>query len=249
MNHLSGEQLQTLRHKLLQHQREIEQHIQRNQQHQLIDSQRDAIGELSLIDNHPGDVASEIYEREKDTALKEHLELHLEDISSALNRIENGDYGICISCHKEIPYERLEAHPTASYCISHAANRFPSFRRPAEEAFLQPPFGRTTVDERDEQSFFDGEDAWQIVESWGTSNTPAMAEQSDIRNYNDLYIEYDEAEGYVQPIESFLATDLYGRSISVIRNHEYKKMMKLDQNELNKIERQKKLDIGIPIKF
>lgn len=41
----------------------------------------------------------------------------LNQIDSALLRIENGTYGRCISCKKEIPIERLRAIPYALMCI------------------------------------------------------------------------------------------------------------------------------------
>lgn len=37
-------------------------------------------------------------------------------IQGALKKIENGAYGICESCGKEIDEERLKARPVASYC-------------------------------------------------------------------------------------------------------------------------------------
>lgn len=45
------------------------------------------------------------------------LARELEAISDALKKIEEGTYGICESCGKEIAYERLEAVPTARLCV------------------------------------------------------------------------------------------------------------------------------------
>lgn len=42
----------------------------------------------------------------------------LKELDQALERIENGAYGICSSCAKEIDHERLEALPQALKCIS-----------------------------------------------------------------------------------------------------------------------------------
>ncbi|MDX9801424.1 MAG: TraR/DksA family transcriptional regulator [Spirochaetia bacterium] len=39
-------------------------------------------------------------------------------IDSALSRIKNGRYGLCMKCGKKIPEERLEAIPYALMCIS-----------------------------------------------------------------------------------------------------------------------------------
>jgi DnaK suppressor protein len=38
-------------------------------------------------------------------------------IKSALNRIENGEYGICEVCDEEISEERLKARPVTTLCI------------------------------------------------------------------------------------------------------------------------------------
>ena len=42
---------------------------------------------------------------------------HLLQLNAALQRIDRGDYGICIRCGKEIAERRLEAEPTALTCI------------------------------------------------------------------------------------------------------------------------------------
>src|SRR6478736_9996968 len=39
-------------------------------------------------------------------------------IEEALDRIEAGDYGICLSCEEPIPPKRLQALPWAKYCVS-----------------------------------------------------------------------------------------------------------------------------------
>ena len=36
---------------------------------------------------------------------------------SALRRLEEGTYGVCVSCHNPIPYGRLLAMPEATYCV------------------------------------------------------------------------------------------------------------------------------------
>jgi DnaK suppressor protein len=41
----------------------------------------------------------------------------LEKILLALEKIDNGSYGICVSCSHEIPLERLEAKPSVSLCL------------------------------------------------------------------------------------------------------------------------------------
>ena len=41
----------------------------------------------------------------------------LQLVDSALGRMENGHYGVCMSCGKKIPKERLQAIPYAILCI------------------------------------------------------------------------------------------------------------------------------------
>jgi len=223
--------IQLLQTRLLDEQREIEKRLTDTDHYGLAQSQRDDTGELSTIDNHPGDVATELYEREKDVALHEQEELHLNRIDAALNAIADGTYGICKTCNEPIPLERLDAVPDTLYCIEHAPRQHLSLRRPVEELFLDPPFGRTSMDEHDSYNGFDGEDAWQIVEQWGNADSPAMSENRDVEDYGHVGIEAFENDGFVESIESFLATDITGRHVSVIRNREYKHYLESDEGD------------------
>ena len=74
-------------------------------------------GEETAYDNHLADTATETYDRELDYTLEENSEHVLAEIDAALTRIENGTYGKCTNCGKQIPEERLEALPWATLCI------------------------------------------------------------------------------------------------------------------------------------
>ncbi|MBX3180122.1 MAG: TraR/DksA C4-type zinc finger protein [Candidatus Hydrogenedentes bacterium] len=41
----------------------------------------------------------------------------LNEVSEALDRIKSGAFGICEGCEKEIPRKRLEAFPSAKFCV------------------------------------------------------------------------------------------------------------------------------------
>ncbi|HKG21506.1 MAG TPA: TraR/DksA C4-type zinc finger protein [Blastocatellia bacterium] len=41
----------------------------------------------------------------------------VEQVDSALQRIDDGTYGVCENCDKEIPARRLDADPAVIYCI------------------------------------------------------------------------------------------------------------------------------------
>jgi RNA polymerase-binding protein DksA len=64
-----------------------------------------------------GETASITLGREIDYSLGENSQAVLGEIDGALRRIEDGTYGTCANCGKEIAVGRLEAHPWASLCI------------------------------------------------------------------------------------------------------------------------------------
>jgi RNA polymerase-binding transcription factor DksA len=51
-------------------------------------------------------------------AMRNNLRSILESIRRALVNLNSGKYGKCESCHKVIEAERLEAMPTATFCIA-----------------------------------------------------------------------------------------------------------------------------------
>ena len=73
------------------------------------------------IDNHLAENASVTLDREIDYSLEENSEEILSAIDRALERIENGTYGICRNCGREIGEARLEALPWTDLCIDCAS--------------------------------------------------------------------------------------------------------------------------------
>jgi RNA polymerase-binding protein DksA len=71
----------------------------------------------SLDTDDLGETASVTLGREIDYTLGENSQTVLGEIDAALARIEDGTYGTCTNCGKQIPVERLEAYPWASSCI------------------------------------------------------------------------------------------------------------------------------------
>ncbi|HEX7222641.1 MAG TPA: TraR/DksA C4-type zinc finger protein [Candidatus Limnocylindrales bacterium] len=61
--------------------------------------------------------ASQVFEQQRDLALREKNEQHLADVVAALERIADGTYGACVRCGAAIAAERLEALPWAAHCI------------------------------------------------------------------------------------------------------------------------------------
>ena len=67
------------------------------------------------------DVAADVIDRTLLTALGTQDANRLQQIDSALDRINQGVYGRCVKCGKEIPQERLQVLPYALMCITCAS--------------------------------------------------------------------------------------------------------------------------------
>ncbi|EGL82576.1 transcriptional regulator, TraR/DksA family [Caldalkalibacillus thermarum TA2.A1] len=216
---LTEEQKRELHAALMTRYRELEAQLAHNdhfgQERALV---KDSVGELSNYDNHPSDLGTEEYERAKDIALNEHAEQELSDVKRALAAFAEGTYGICEICGEEIPLERLQAVPTTTRCRNHAADRFVSRKRPAEEDILEPPFGRFEYDDQD-VVVFDAEDAWQSAAAHGSSDTPSDF-YDPAKEYEEMFAEADERVGAVEDVEEFLITDMEGNYIGVNEEHE-----------------------------
>ena len=62
-------------------------------------------------------------ERGEAEALAAKLRATLDEVEHALEQLDQGTYGTCENCHEPIAEARLEAMPTARYCISCASKR------------------------------------------------------------------------------------------------------------------------------
>ncbi|WP_168188625.1 TraR/DksA C4-type zinc finger protein [Thermoflavimicrobium daqui] len=193
---------------LINEKRQLESRLNRTRHYGLETGMNDSVGELSGYDNHPADLGSEMYERGKDLALNQADERHLHEIEEALGRMESGEYGYCKVCHQAIPFERLEAIPTTAYCKEHSPEQISSIKRPIEEEVMG--FYQHKFMDRSDYNGYDGEDAWQEVEQYGTSNPPDYFQDGE--SYNELTIDHNEQRGYVDLVEGFTITDMDGNS-------------------------------------
>ena len=68
----------------------------------------------------PIDAADNIEELAVNIPLVAELEKRNKDIKEALEKMDEGTYGMCETCGVEIPFDRLEADAAARTCIAHA---------------------------------------------------------------------------------------------------------------------------------
>lgn len=73
--------------------------------------------EQDYTEHDVGDMSQSLFTREMDNTVSRQLENRLRDIERALEKIEEGTYGICDETGEPIPKERLEAVPEAIYTI------------------------------------------------------------------------------------------------------------------------------------
>jgi DnaK suppressor protein len=81
----------------------------------------EASGDLSSMPIHMADLGSDNFEQEFTLSLMESEEETLEQIEGALERIEEGVYGLCQECESKIPKARLNAIPYTPYCVKCAS--------------------------------------------------------------------------------------------------------------------------------
>lgn len=188
MSHLTDNQLAHLKDLLLERRRELEEHFSQNDEENRLlgDSLRMSTGELSAADNHPADVGTETFERSRDLAINDSLEQELEEIELALQRMKDGTYGICVVSGEDIPYERLEAIPYTAYTVEHTPRQEVTDSRPVEEQVMTRPPSGAGEGRQENSGRFDDADAWESVQDYGTSNTPAMAAKRGVSDYNDM---------------------------------------------------------------
>lgn len=165
---LSEDMKQKFRKRLLDEKKHIVKRIEAINQGGLHESMASSISELSLYDNHPGDVGSEMFERSKDFALREDSFRMVRAIDEALEKMEKGTYGKCDVCDEEIPPERLEAVPYTTLCLDckRGDEQIPGTEnRPVEEEVLEEVYARP-FDNKNNSMEFDWEDSFQEVSRW-----------------------------------------------------------------------------------
>ena len=79
--------------------------------------QREVTGESSTVSQHPADTADFTRQRELQQTTQQLLERETAQVEAALHARQTGTYGVCASCGRAIPTERLEARPEATQCV------------------------------------------------------------------------------------------------------------------------------------
>lgn len=197
---LTNKELNTLKNALLEMK---DQASRREKETYPKESMQDTSGELSMYDNHPADMGTALFEREKDLALHEHAESELGKVEHALKAIEEGSYGVCEVCRKPIAFERLETVPYTTFCVEHAELVEQSVEEDVALNSIENPF-ESTQDGRAR----DYENSFDEVAEFGTSDSPSdftdNARPAHSPNYSDSE---EEEESQIDQIVADSLTD------------------------------------------
>ncbi|MDR4946003.1 TraR/DksA C4-type zinc finger protein [Neobacillus cucumis] len=220
---LTKKQLDTLKRILEEEKQAIKRQMNLNSKYSNRNtSMRETVDELSAYDNHPADLGTELFEREREFALEEHQDKELEKVNFALSAIRKGIYGKCQVCGEEIPFERLEVLPSTLHCVNHSQETSDRNYRPVREELLEPPMVYSF-----RHNLVDTQDSYEEVAKFGTSETPSDF-VGDYNSYNDLYFKGKIEELYAEDYESYSATDITGQQKYVLPSRkleEYKELL------------------------
>ncbi len=110
MTELQNEKIQELRAALIENRKVLRTAVEgETESSKTVELDQSTMGRLSRMDALQGQAMT------KET--KQRHEEGLRKISSALSRMESGDYGYCLKCDELISVARLEVDPAASLCI------------------------------------------------------------------------------------------------------------------------------------
>ncbi len=81
------------------------------------DLARDSDQEGGIPTNHMADVGTNVYERERLMTFEQEMRDRATAIEDALGRMDDGTYGKCARCGRDIPLARLRVMPFSNYCV------------------------------------------------------------------------------------------------------------------------------------
>ena len=115
MDPLSDEQRTSLRSSLVALERELESVHEASAAAAAPVDLDEPIGRVSRMDA--------IQQQRMLQANRAAMQLRLQQVRAALRRLEEDEYGVCVSCGEDVGFRRLEARPEAPFCIACQSER------------------------------------------------------------------------------------------------------------------------------
>ncbi len=97
---------------------QLSQELQEQERLARLEAEQATSEDRSVYSVHMADRGTDAMEREKSLLFVQRTDDYMEYLQEALDRVENGTYGICRTCGREIGRARLEAVPIATQCIA-----------------------------------------------------------------------------------------------------------------------------------
>jgi DnaK suppressor protein len=119
-NHLTADEIKHFKELLLKKREELLNNVIEFEDEALKKSRLESSGDLSSMPIHMADLGSDNFEQEFALGLMDSERKLLKEIDEALERLDKGNYGICIGTGKSISKVRLEAQPWTRYSIDYA---------------------------------------------------------------------------------------------------------------------------------
>ena len=196
---------------LSQQSREIEHTIEQMKENKAAEQDEYSPTELSNYDNHPAEIATQLYEVEHNNAIRVHEEYLLKQVHEALKKIEKGLFGTCSSCGREIGEERLEVIPYAALCIDCEEEESKDMKLLRKK----PPFieqelrVKKYLDAWDSREF-EGLDYLNDLMKYGSSDTPQ--DMGENRDLEEFYTNEIDKQGIVDNMDE-VTNDEYKRQL------------------------------------
>lgn len=211
---MEDNKLKNFKELLNEKKREIDNTIGLMKENKTAEQDKYSPTELSNYDNHPADMASELFQVEFNNGLRVHEEDMLKEVQDALERMDKGVYGKCAFCRKDINEDRLEAVPFTRLCMECENNKTIEPQklhndRPNEELVWDAPFGRKYLNEREDDEN-EGLDYLNDVTKYGSSDGPQ--DMGGYHDYKDFYTNDTDDQGIVDDMDK-------------ISNEDYKKQL------------------------
>ncbi len=112
-NELDHEFVEKQRQRLQETKAELERMVRGLEE----DQQFRAEEEGDFTEHDSGDMSQSLFTRELDATVEQTMEKRLEAVERALQKVEEGTYGVCDDTGEPIPKGRLEAMPEAIYTV------------------------------------------------------------------------------------------------------------------------------------
>jgi DnaK suppressor protein len=113
----AAKELRDLRTQLQEERTELERQMAEIEEGSFGTPQSELSGDVASFDEEYADAGTATFERERDLSLSNNIRDLIEKIDKALERIEDGTYGLCERCGRPIEKARIKALPYASLCI------------------------------------------------------------------------------------------------------------------------------------